>query len=176
MVDGKATAYVCENFQCQLPVTSVDELEKVLWGDCVVTWCSHFVFWPFKSIKPNWGWCIELCIRTRGRTGVYTRPGMRACGHFLIWQNSIAQRAFVRSFCKLTKQHRAAFNKHKLQRELHTQRAYRMASPYSPVAFVQEASPVPPLVLIRVFNSMGWREIEIKQESLQAACFVDVCV
>ncbi|XP_071796859.1 spermatogenesis-associated protein 20-like [Asterias amurensis] len=30
MVDGKATAYVCENFQCQLPVTSVAELEKVL--------------------------------------------------------------------------------------------------------------------------------------------------
>jgi uncharacterized protein YyaL (SSP411 family) len=29
-VDGKATAYVCENFTCKLPVNSVDELEKLL--------------------------------------------------------------------------------------------------------------------------------------------------
>ncbi|XP_038064330.1 spermatogenesis-associated protein 20-like [Patiria miniata] len=29
-LDGKATAYVCENYQCQLPVTSVEELEKLL--------------------------------------------------------------------------------------------------------------------------------------------------
>jgi uncharacterized protein YyaL (SSP411 family) len=29
-VDGKATAYVCENFACQLPVTEVDALAKLL--------------------------------------------------------------------------------------------------------------------------------------------------
>ncbi|XP_022091414.1 spermatogenesis-associated protein 20-like [Acanthaster planci] len=29
-LDGKATAYVCENYQCQLPVTSVEELDKLL--------------------------------------------------------------------------------------------------------------------------------------------------
>jgi len=29
-VDGKATAYVCENFTCQLPVSSVSELEALL--------------------------------------------------------------------------------------------------------------------------------------------------
>jgi len=28
MVDGKATAYVCENYACQLPVTNVEELEE----------------------------------------------------------------------------------------------------------------------------------------------------
>ena len=28
--DGKATAYVCENYTCSLPVNSVDELEKIL--------------------------------------------------------------------------------------------------------------------------------------------------
>ncbi|CAG5131387.1 unnamed protein product [Candidula unifasciata] len=31
-VDGKATAYVCENFTCSLPVNSCDELEKLLVG------------------------------------------------------------------------------------------------------------------------------------------------
>ncbi len=30
MVDGKATAYVCENFVCQRPVTSVEELREQL--------------------------------------------------------------------------------------------------------------------------------------------------
>ena len=30
---------------------------------------------------------IELYIRTRGRTGLYPRSGMRAGGHFLSWQN-----------------------------------------------------------------------------------------
>ena len=29
-VDGKATAYVCENFACKLPVTSSEELVKLL--------------------------------------------------------------------------------------------------------------------------------------------------
>jgi len=29
-VDGKATAYVCENFTCQLPVTEPAELGKLL--------------------------------------------------------------------------------------------------------------------------------------------------
>ena len=29
-VDGKTTAYVCENFACQLPVTEVDALAKLL--------------------------------------------------------------------------------------------------------------------------------------------------
>ena len=28
--EGKATAYVCENFTCSLPVNSVEELEKIL--------------------------------------------------------------------------------------------------------------------------------------------------
>lgn len=28
--DGKATAYVCENYTCDLPVTSVADLERVL--------------------------------------------------------------------------------------------------------------------------------------------------
>ena len=28
--DGKATAYVCENYTCSLPVNSVEELEKIL--------------------------------------------------------------------------------------------------------------------------------------------------
>ncbi|BFZ02902.1 hypothetical protein BsWGS_05940 [Bradybaena similaris] len=31
-IDGKATAYVCENFTCSLPVNSCDELEKLLVG------------------------------------------------------------------------------------------------------------------------------------------------
>jgi uncharacterized protein YyaL (SSP411 family) len=30
MRDGKATAYVCENFTCQLPVTTVGDLENQL--------------------------------------------------------------------------------------------------------------------------------------------------
>ena len=30
MIDGKATAYVCENFTCQMPVTTVEELRKEL--------------------------------------------------------------------------------------------------------------------------------------------------
>ena len=29
-VGGKATAYVCENYTCQLPVTSVEELDELL--------------------------------------------------------------------------------------------------------------------------------------------------
>ena len=29
-VDGKAAAYVCENFACQLPVTGAEELRKLL--------------------------------------------------------------------------------------------------------------------------------------------------
>jgi len=29
-VDGKATAYVCVNFSCQLPVTSVSEMLNLL--------------------------------------------------------------------------------------------------------------------------------------------------
>ena len=63
--------------------------------------------------------------------------------------NGIAQRVFVRPFCKLTKQHRVAFNKHKLQHVLHIQRAYKTTrvSPCGPVAFVQAASSVRPLVL-----------------------------
>jgi uncharacterized protein YyaL (SSP411 family) len=32
-VDDKATAYVCENFTCQLPVTSSEELAGVLKGN-----------------------------------------------------------------------------------------------------------------------------------------------
>lgn len=31
-VEGKATAYVCEDFSCQLPVTSSEELKKILKG------------------------------------------------------------------------------------------------------------------------------------------------
>ena len=30
LVDGKATAYVCENFTCSLPVTTVEQLEELL--------------------------------------------------------------------------------------------------------------------------------------------------
>ena len=30
MIDGKATAYVCENFTCQAPVTDARELRKLL--------------------------------------------------------------------------------------------------------------------------------------------------
>ena len=30
-VDGRATAYVCEGFACQAPVTSAEELRRVLW-------------------------------------------------------------------------------------------------------------------------------------------------
>jgi uncharacterized protein YyaL (SSP411 family) len=30
LVDGKATAYVCENYACKLPVTSAEELAKML--------------------------------------------------------------------------------------------------------------------------------------------------
>ena len=30
MADGKATAYVCENYTCALPVNSVNQLEKLL--------------------------------------------------------------------------------------------------------------------------------------------------
>ena len=81
---------------------------------------------------------------------------MHACRHFLSWQNSIhvAQHVSVRPFCKLTKQLRVAFNKHKLQCVLHIQCSYRMAHvcPCGPVAFVRSASPVCPLVLM--FNSM----------------------
>ena len=29
-VEGKATVYVCENYSCQLPVTSCDELKTLL--------------------------------------------------------------------------------------------------------------------------------------------------
>ena len=29
-IDGKAAAYVCENFSCKAPVTSVEELRKLL--------------------------------------------------------------------------------------------------------------------------------------------------
>ena len=29
-IEGKATAFVCENYTCQLPVTSVAELERLL--------------------------------------------------------------------------------------------------------------------------------------------------
>ena len=29
-VDGKATVYVCENFVCQRPVTSVEELRNLI--------------------------------------------------------------------------------------------------------------------------------------------------
>ena len=29
-LDGKATAYVCENFACQLPVTEVEAFRKLL--------------------------------------------------------------------------------------------------------------------------------------------------
>jgi uncharacterized protein len=32
LVNGKPAAYVCENFACKLPVTGVDELEKLLGG------------------------------------------------------------------------------------------------------------------------------------------------
>jgi len=31
-VDGRATAYVCEDYACQAPVTSVEELRRILWG------------------------------------------------------------------------------------------------------------------------------------------------
>ena len=30
MIDGKATAYVCENFTCQAPVTDARDLRKLL--------------------------------------------------------------------------------------------------------------------------------------------------
>ena len=29
-IDGKAAAYVCENFTCKAPVTSTEELRKLL--------------------------------------------------------------------------------------------------------------------------------------------------
>jgi uncharacterized protein YyaL (SSP411 family) len=32
MVDGKATAYVCENFTCKAPTTSATTLRKLLSG------------------------------------------------------------------------------------------------------------------------------------------------
>jgi uncharacterized protein YyaL (SSP411 family) len=39
MIDGKPTAYVCENFACQMPVTDPDALEEQL----RVTPEEHFV-------------------------------------------------------------------------------------------------------------------------------------
>jgi uncharacterized protein YyaL (SSP411 family) len=30
LIDGQATAYVCENFTCQAPVTNPDNLRKLL--------------------------------------------------------------------------------------------------------------------------------------------------
>ena len=30
MIDGKATAYVCENFECQRPVTTVEALKDLI--------------------------------------------------------------------------------------------------------------------------------------------------
>ena len=30
MIDGRATAYVCENYHCRFPVTTVDELDRLL--------------------------------------------------------------------------------------------------------------------------------------------------
>ena len=113
-----------------------------------------------------------IYIRTRGRTGIYTRSGMRACGHFLSWQNSIAQHVFVREFCKLTK-HRVAFTRHKLQLVLHIQRAYRMAclSLCGPIAFVDAASPVRPLVLIQLYD-LEWNLFNCWQckETITADC------
>ena len=84
--------------------------------------------------KSEWVTAIELYIRTRG-------------AH---WPIYVARHAGMRPFCKLTKQHRVAFIKHKLQRQLHIQRACRMArvSPCAPAAFVVAASPMRPLVLI----------------------------
>ena len=32
-IDGRATAYVCEEYACQAPVTDVAELRKMLWGN-----------------------------------------------------------------------------------------------------------------------------------------------
>ncbi len=32
MIDGRATVYVCENFACQQPVTTINELNEQLWG------------------------------------------------------------------------------------------------------------------------------------------------
>jgi len=34
-VNGKATAYVCENFTCQLPVTDIVALRKLLAGKLI---------------------------------------------------------------------------------------------------------------------------------------------
>ncbi len=31
-IEGRATAYVCEEYACQAPVTTVEELRRVLWG------------------------------------------------------------------------------------------------------------------------------------------------
>ena len=88
---------------------------------------------PYRRVE-----VIKLFIRTRGRTGLYTLPGMHAAGHFVSWQNSVA----------------SALDKDKFQRVLHSQRACWMVrvSPCSPVMFVQEASLVRPLVLI--YDSM----------------------
>jgi uncharacterized protein YyaL (SSP411 family) len=32
-VDGKTAAYVCENYACQLPVTTIEELGRMLNGE-----------------------------------------------------------------------------------------------------------------------------------------------
>ena len=125
---------------------------------CSLLSCLHAQVVGFQvvlHIKPCSIALIELYIRTRGRTGLYTRPGMRAGGNFskLTKQASYSVCSCGHFVSGVTAS-RKAFNKHKLESVLHIQRAYRMArvSPCGPVAFVQDAWPVCPLVLIN--NSM----------------------
>ena len=93
---------------------------------------------------------IELYIRTRGRTGLFTRPDMRAGGHF------VSQLVFVRPFCKLNKKH---LEKNSNVYFIFNARTEWRLSSCGPVAFVQAiaASPVRPLILINY--SMRYTEL-----------------
>ena len=71
------------------------------WLPSIKCVCFYDFYWHHQVaiLEVNWWWnnknAIELYMRTRGRTGLYTRHGMRTCGHFLSWQNIIAQCVFA---------------------------------------------------------------------------------
>ena len=66
----------------KLPCPLKDEIKGLLTAYQILDFKPCSSVWEFSSIVT-----IQLCIRTRGRTGLYTRPSMRAGGHFLSWQN-----------------------------------------------------------------------------------------